>query len=78
MSPLAELPPGESAVIETVDSTSREGRRLKDLGFLPRTLVRVVKRAPLGDPTLYELRGYRICLRDREANLVLVRQEPGG
>ncbi len=38
-------------------------RRLGDLGFVPATPLRVIRRAPLGDPIEIELRGYRICLR---------------
>lgn len=48
------------------------GRRLADLGFLPGTEVRVVRRAPLGDPTVFELRGFQLCLRRSEAALVRV------
>jgi len=53
-------------------------RRLLDLGFVPGTRVRVVRRAPLGDPTLYELRGTQLCLRRSEAARVRVRALPPG
>jgi Fe2+ transport system protein FeoA len=71
--PLTRLAPGARGVIEAVDGTNRIGRRLLDLGFAPHTPVRVVRRAPLGDPVSYELRGTRICLRSSEAARVLVR-----
>ena len=70
--PLASLAPGARAVIESVDATSALGQRLADLGFLPRTPIEVLRRAPLGDPVAYELRGYRLCLRRAEAQHVLV------
>jgi Fe2+ transport system protein FeoA len=70
--PLASLAPGESAVIESVDAATPAGSRLADLGFLPGTHIRVLRRAPLGDPIEYELRGYRLCLRRREAARVRV------
>jgi Fe2+ transport system protein FeoA len=70
--PLAQLAPGAHAVIESVDATTAIGRRLADLGFLPRTPICVVRRAPLGDPVAYELRGYRLCLRRAEALRVWV------
>lgn len=70
--PLASLAPGAHAVIESVDATTAIGRRLADLGFLPRTPIHVLRRAPLGDPVAYELRGYRLCLRRTEALRVLV------
>jgi ferrous iron transport protein A len=65
--PLAELLPGRVAVVESVDASSAVGRRLLDLGFVPGTEVRVVRRAPLGDPLEYEVRGTRLCLRRAEA-----------
>ena len=71
---LADLEPGDAACVERVDSGSAIGRRLLDLGFVPGTEVRVVRRAPLGDPVEYELRGYRLCLRRTEALRIEVRR----
>jgi Fe2+ transport system protein FeoA len=70
--PLSSFEPGESGVIESVDTALPVGARLADLGFLPGTEIRVLRRAPFGDPTEYELRGYRICLRRSEAARVRV------
>jgi len=72
---LSDLPPGRSGRVESVDPASPIGRRLLDLGFVPRTLVTVVRRAPLGDPVEYELRGTRLCLRRSEASRVRVRPQ---
>ena len=65
--PLADLAPGAAATVASVREDSPLGRRLLDLGFVPGTGVRVVRRAPLGDPVEFELRGYRLCLRRSEA-----------
>ena len=70
---LADLRPGSHAVVEAVDDSTPIGRRLLDLGFVPRTPIAVVRRAPLGDPVVYELRGTRLCLRRQEAERVWVR-----
>jgi ferrous iron transport protein A len=70
---LASLDPGSVAVILDVDRSSPEGRRLLDLGFVPDTEVRVLTRAPLGDPMVYYLRGTHLCLRRTEADRVRVR-----
>lgn len=69
---LADLRPGAVARVAAVDAGSRIGRRLLDLGFVPGTGVAVVRRAPLGDPVEYELRGYRVCLRRSEAMRIQV------
>ncbi len=72
---LADLVPGAVAVIEHVDESSPLGRRLLDLGLVPETRVRLRRRAPLGDPLEFELRGYRLCLRRADAHEVRVRPE---
>jgi Fe2+ transport system protein FeoA len=71
--PLADLEPGAVALVETVDDAGPIGRRLLDLGFVPRTRVSVLRRAPLGDPVEFELRGTRLCLRRQEAARIRVR-----
>jgi ferrous iron transport protein A len=72
---LAGLAMGAAAVVVAVDGASQPGvgLRLLDLGFVPGTPVRALRRAPLGDPTLYELRGTQLCLRRSEAERVRVR-----
>jgi ferrous iron transport protein A len=73
---LSELEVGHDAVVTSVRSTGTGlGTRLEHIGFLPGTLVRVERRAPLGDPTVYELRGFRIAVRRESAELVEV-EEP--
>lgn len=67
------LPPDAEGVVAEVTGDGPIERRLRDLGLLPGTRVRVLRRAPLGDPVEYELRGYRLCLRRSEASRVRVR-----
>ena len=55
--PLHALRPGDAGRVVDVDTSAPAGVRLLDLGFVPGTLVRVVRRAPLRDPVVYELRG---------------------
>lgn len=73
-SDLTALKPGDSAEILQISDggAPRISGRLKALGFVPGTLVKVVRRAPLGDPIEYELRGGRISLRASEARLVSI------
>lgn len=47
-----------------------EGRRLREVGFVPGTTVRVERRAPLGDPTVYQVRATRFALRRAGADLI--------
>ena len=73
--PLAALRPGQRALVRALhDDPSQPGlrQRLMALGFSPGTLVEVHRRAPLGDPSEYALRGGRLSLRRREAALIQV------
>jgi ferrous iron transport protein A len=70
---LSELPPGGLGVVVEVDAPPGLLERLEALGFLPETEVRCRRRAPLGDPRVYELRGTQLCLRRTEAARVRVR-----
>ncbi len=73
---LSELPVGSEAIVRSVDpGPSGEGRRLQEIGFVPGTLVRVERRAPMGDPTVFEIRSTRLALRRRGAALVEVEQQ---
>jgi Fe2+ transport system protein FeoA len=72
---LDRLPVGESAIVASVDASAELAERLEDLGFVPGTLVTVRRRAPLGDPRVYELRGSQLCLRASEARAVRVSRE---
>lgn len=70
---LAVLEPGARArVVELVDADPALRRRLCDLGFAPGTEIDVVRRAPLGDPVVYRLRGFEICLRRAQAGAIRV------
>ena len=68
---MADLAVGDVAVVGSIEGQGSEAaRRLRDLGFLPGTRVKVVRRAPLRDPVCFELRGYQICIRRRDAAMI--------
>src|SRR5262245_15807887 len=69
---LDQVRPGAVASVLRVEGDDAVARRLGDLGFWAGTSVEVVRRAPLGDPTQYDLRGYRLALRRSEARRVVV------
>lgn len=75
---LSEAKVGDSVVIQGVVSTDHGLEvRLEHVGFLPGTRVRVERRAPLGDPIVYELRGFRLALRRESAELIEVVDDDG-
>lgn len=72
--PLDGFRPGEVVVVVRVEGDDAIARRLVDLGFWSGTEVTVLRRAPLADPTVYRLSGYRLALRRNEAARVIVRR----
>ena len=75
---LDRLPVGSTASVVELDAAADLAERLEDLGFVPGTRVTVRRRAPLGDPRVYELRGSQLCLRAREAHAVRVSEVTRG
>jgi ferrous iron transport protein A len=67
---LHELPLGRPGVVSSVDGDDAVKVRLLEMGLVPGTAVRVVKRAPGGDPLQLQLRGYHLSLRVSEASRV--------
>lgn len=71
---LCDLPIGACARIESVSTPGAPSlaRRLADLGFLPGAQIEVVRKAPLGDPVVYRVCDYELCLRKDQAAAVRV------
>lgn len=71
---LAQLVPGQRATVVDVspDVNPAVTRRLQQLGFRRAARVDVLRRAPLGDPTIYRVCDTELCIRRREAFLIEV------
>ena len=66
------LPLQTDAVITAVGGEGALRLRLLDMGLIPRTVVRVEKIAPLGDPIELRVRGYSLSLRKEDARKIEV------
>lgn len=75
--PLTDLAAGESGWLCVPRNGAAIPKRLLDLGFVPGTALRILRRAPLGDPIEIELRGYRVCLRHSQLLSLEVEPEIG-
>lgn len=71
---LADLKPGESAVVATVGGADALHRRLLDMGLTPGVRVLLQKTAPMGDPLEIHLRGYALTLRLEDARNIGIRE----
>ena len=78
---LDQIPKGRFVIVDSIVSDGGDGgdggddpiaRRLNDLGIRKGARIEVLRRAPLGDPTVFELCGYQLCLRRTESERVRV------
>ena len=69
---LSELSTGAEAEIRGFRPDCKEVHRLREMGLLPGTRVKLVRWAPMGDPLEIRIRGYNLSLRKHEAENVEV------
>jgi len=69
--PQHELRAGDRATLVEIGGERTFRRRLMELGFLPGTQVRLVRRVDVGDLVEFEVRGAHISLRCSEAGALV-------
>jgi ferrous iron transport protein A len=69
---LADVSVGATVRVRDVDGSDQVGIRLLEMGLTPGVEIRLVGRAPFGDPLELEVRGYRLSIRHQEAARVAV------
>jgi ferrous iron transport protein A len=74
---LDQMPKGEIVRVHSVSGDDATAHRLGELGVRKGVEIEVLQRAPLGDPTLFELCGYQLCLRRSESARVSVETTAG-
>ena len=72
MSTLDALKPGSTARLVSIGGERSFRCRLMELGLLPGTSVRVIRRVDVGGLVELEVRGCRLSVRQGEASLMLV------
>ncbi len=75
MTSLHSIPPGSRARLVQIGGERSFRRRLMELGFLPGTSVRLVRRVDVGSLVELEVRGCHVSLRLSEAEHLLVDPE---
>jgi ferrous iron transport protein A len=73
---MREMADNQAGIIKKVSATGEMGRRLREMGLVPNTPIRIQGRAPLKDPVAIKLRDFVLTLRNREADHILVEVEP--
>jgi Fe2+ transport system protein FeoA len=73
LSLLSELEAGGDAILEALDLPPAVSNHLMYMGFVPDARVRMLRRAPAGDPTVYAVDGIEVALRQETARSIRVR-----
>ena len=69
---LSELKPGERGIVTRVSGSGLIKKRLLEMGLVKGTEIVMVRKAPLGDPIEFQVKGYNLSLRKVEADNVFV------
>lgn len=76
---MADLRPGDKAVVVKLEIEGNMGKRIRDLGLIEGTTVECVGNSPLGDPLAYRIRGAVFAVRKSDVEAVQVKIIiPGG
>ena len=62
----------QAGLIAAVKVAGDLGRRIRDMGIVPGTEIKIQGRAPLYDPVALRVRGATITLRNSEADFIEV------
>ena len=60
----------QTGTIVAVKANGEMGRRIRDMGLVPGTEVKIQGRAPLNDPISLRLMGFTLTLRNNEADYI--------
>ena len=69
---LADIEPGQSAVVRRIGSDDGMKRRFMDIGLIEGTRIECVGKSPLGDPTAFLIRGAVIAIRSEDCRNISV------
>ncbi|MCP8305071.1 MAG: ferrous iron transport protein A [archaeon] len=72
---LSDVEPGQKGVVVRIKGSGTTRRRIMDIGIVRGAEIKVIRRAPLGDPVELEIRDYNLTLRKKEAENVYVSLE---
>jgi ferrous iron transport protein A len=62
----------QEGTISSVKVGGELGRRIRDMGLVPGTAIKIQGRAPLYDPVALRVKGFTLTLRNSEADYIEV------
>ncbi|MDG2212611.1 MAG: FeoA family protein [Verrucomicrobiota bacterium] len=69
---LGQLAIGESAILGEMTLPEAASMRLQEMGLLPGSPIRLIRRAPLGCPLEFEVAGSRLAIRGADASNIFI------
>ncbi|MBA4368391.1 MAG: iron transporter FeoA [Desulfobacterium sp.] len=69
---MREMADNQAGVISAIKVAGELGRRIRDMGLIPGTEVKIKGRAPLYDPIVLQVKKYILALRNSEAEHIMV------
>ena len=72
---MREMKANQSGIISAVKAYGEMGRRIRDMGLVPGTRIKIQGRAPLYDPVALRVMGFTLTLRNKEADYLEVEGE---
>ena len=72
---MRKMSDNQAGTIARIKVSGELGRRIRDMGLIPGTEIKIQGRAPLYDPVALRVRGATLTLRNNEADYIEVEVE---
>ena len=72
---MRQMKENQVGTIYAVKVSGELGRRIRDMGLVPGTAIKIQGRAPLYDPVALKVMGFTLTLRNNEADHIEVEVE---
>ena len=67
---MRQMKDNQAGKIIAVKTNGELGRRIRDMGLIPGTAIKIQGRAPLYDPVAIRIMGFTLTLRNNEADYI--------
>ena len=71
---ITSLHPGEKGFVKELIESSLS-LKLIEMGFLPGTTIKLIRKAPFGSPLYVKVNGHYVALREDEADAIVVEKD---
>ena len=69
---LRQMEKHQSGIISSINANGEMGRRIREMGLVPGSEIKIQGRAPLFDPVAIRVMGFTLSLRNNEADFIQV------